>query len=1638
MSRYEQPVKPVRLSWEKLVYPVNGSYDAAGNTKNYDDWTVKMTDALKRIGKNPNDLSPEELNIIINKNGIFRNEPQRFQNNPVFFEPIYKSASYTRELMKFLPPAEIAMILGERVGGTPGYKGIMANNYAWWANQYMLPFKLNDRNPLKFSTILNSNLVSVYLTYDRAKLFDPVTQRPVFRWSTSPGGAGTQLTPQSFLTDIVPLLPEDSPMLLNDTIKLKASSNPADPNEPYIDVVLDFNTSGLFGSNVLQGETANDSFDPALNQTTYDGVKNRYGQTHRSGGLMADGIFQGDLQGRINEFNMYGGLSGGWAPANNGAYYAAYMKTAIEAELTNLKSKVDPVTGAAYDPNANLARTTKTIGGKTAAWDNTWSAWEHWYNAKEANDFGVSSGFNSAYYLDGSAEWANMQNALDSISKQVIPMKDNHLGYDVAGKGFHNVDYPGGSPDDLSKYNPFAMTWRSTGPNTGLFQLTGKAVTDVDKQYNSNWSSTVSVHPYAFSRTWETDQEAVRDTSRVQLQDVSISNINLVKAGIANKLGESTLGADAYTSGNVSSAMTEKYDMAIKTTQAPNYFETIASGAWSQWLTNTPANQQKFYYLLKAMSESLRRGMEAYRAALGPARDLPFYQNPVSDSNFSEASSKPNSYLRSPSADIVQATRNQARHVWRWNTEVLQNNPLQSQKYGALLYMLDHSLLNQIQAMGFDTGTQDPLSPADTDLQSVNYRNMLPSDLNGTINPGKVKGLFSYSELPEYTSFRWAAVKMAHQFLKSNGLDSQLLSADLGLKSNFLDKEKEFETRRNSVYSTVNTVKDSGLSTWQKLKDDPTFIKILGTLSPPASLPHRSVFNLDSNFTSIKSQLLWRPQFKLDLGAVTETANAISAMSTPMTQARPAIIKEIADNQARIDQNLKQIALNNLPDNQGDIDSIDSEIALNTAKISENEAAIKELTKTIAENSATIASNTALVSTKSTLYWTKGQTLTQKTAALTEKQTELNTVNASIQKKYGQISADQIEIQLNESTIARTRAEIAALDPVADAALIAEKEAFIQPLIDYDAPYLANIAALNNEIDNTLKPRLNVLTPECNSLKAEIDALVAERKQIGDEITAMKAQSTSLTAQNTALNKSIISLKTEIAALKLKNVQLANSKPVVPVNNSNAFLIAENEKLAAEILNLQKTATFLDAETPRLQALITQINTLKTQYITLMNDVVKANKDSDFELMYLATKNVMADGTWQEIGGTPKATDIASSDYNRIKRGIEMLYIYAMREFRKSTTASAKANILKFVNQLAPVAEVFHNRELDLITAKSDLVSNTSAANRYDIDGLYSYVTGIPAANLRNYMLQDTAYTDLASLTTTSNTLNFANASNDMTATNQSRFGDAARKWGLDELGRYRFWTPAVNMTYGGFLPGNTGAATKTAAEYYSDGINVNSIDPDILSGNLWDGNERTQAYDAYMQLGATGTGSWSSAGGRRDGSVTFSLLPRTKQEAAAGRFQSTTSIFPTGHLSPADAVYNSRLWYAAVRNGELDEIGYDKDKLFKLNSSTALNQPMNDPAVAAGLLAVNSYVGDHLHAQSVNVLNISSQMDYSRQQNEFEESTGEYQEVLSEDELADARADAMAFARAREEQNRAWAEAAQRRAAELRAQRNK
>ncbi len=346
-------------------------------------------------------------------------------------------------------------------------------------------------------------------------------------------------------------------------------------------------------------------------------------------------------------------------------------------------------------------------GYDNAAYDakNTWNHFEITEGEKSNWDYGISDSYQSAFKFtdEDNADWRKMQEKLAQISRQAIRMKDAQTGYDHPD--FHtNFQSPAlwggaeytdenGVKRNRPNYQPEQRRVRSqifSDPNPALnwIAVKGKTATyvnDVTAKQNTSLQS-VAQHPYA--------------------------------------RGEQT--------------------------QAPNYFEIIHSGAWAKWHTdntndqmNDPANisnnlgsnvendakidGEKFYYFLKAMLESRRRGYEALRTLLGgKVKDIPMLGvgatlgaltngAAITGDTFRRTANQPGSGESSyadgnlPSADwnkilgeydiLGTGTRAQAARIAHTYNTLSKNTHSYNSFYNVLFYKITHQLLNQMDSL---------------------------------------------------------------------------------------------------------------------------------------------------------------------------------------------------------------------------------------------------------------------------------------------------------------------------------------------------------------------------------------------------------------------------------------------------------------------------------------------------------------------------------------------------------------------------------------------------------------------------------------------------------------------------------------------------------------------------------------------------------------------------------------------------------------------------------------------------------------------------------------------------------------------------------------------------------------------------
>lgn len=217
--------------------------------------------------------------------------------------------------------------------------------------------------------------------------------------------------------------------------------------------------------------------------------------------------------------------------------------------------------------------------------------------------------------------------------------------------------YAGASHGRLTNINPFA----------GLAGGYGDATLDTKNTWNhfevsetnrDTWDDGMSD---GFQSTFALSDNAAAEwtTMNSTLTNISQQTIAMKNAHVGytiNEFHRSGAVTDATPSNpfatwstNTSSSQYAEFsakstsidDIGKQSTQAPNYFEIINSGAWSKWTKNATYNSgtalkteaahtlsgdniddDKFYYFLKAMLESKRRGLEAYRHLFGKVDDL--------------------------------------------------------------------------------------------------------------------------------------------------------------------------------------------------------------------------------------------------------------------------------------------------------------------------------------------------------------------------------------------------------------------------------------------------------------------------------------------------------------------------------------------------------------------------------------------------------------------------------------------------------------------------------------------------------------------------------------------------------------------------------------------------------------------------------------------------------------------------------------------------------------------------------------------------------------------------------------------------------------------------------------------------------
>lgn len=391
---------------------------------------------------------------------------------------------------------------------------------------------------------------------------------------------------------------------------------------------------------------------------TSDYMAKFFGRTHRTTPFLSRGQYSGASHGRLLNINPFVGIAGGYGDA-----------------------KLDT--------------------------NNTWNHFEVNEEKKNTWDDGMSTGFQSTFGLDDNAsyEWDKMNGVLTEISKQTIPMKNAHRGYQYDGFHINNTD-------------PF--------------------------------------------RQWSVD------ASSTEYAEFGAKSAHISKMGDVS-------------------------------TQAPNYFEIINSGAWSKWTTDQTAltdpntagtlsknniNGEKFYYFLKAMLESKRRGLEAYRHILGKVENL---TSMTADdyNNFTKGQTG------GPWTKLLKTTRAQSKDIKEWYDNVSSKVPYANTFYNFLFFKITHGLFNQLEA--------------------------LP---NGGLYGG------SYTEIGEYGAFLNASVYGSYKYMKDqigsyvSGTDCSLDSVDenngRNIVTNLIKLSIKLQRKFNDLKSQLATAQNDDESTPEK------------------------------------------------------------------------------------------------------------------------------------------------------------------------------------------------------------------------------------------------------------------------------------------------------------------------------------------------------------------------------------------------------------------------------------------------------------------------------------------------------------------------------------------------------------------------------------------------------------------------------------------------------------------------------------------------------------------------------------------------------------------------------------------------------------------------------------------------------
>ncbi len=285
---------------------------------------------------------------------------------------------------------------------------------------------------------------------------------------------------------------------------------------------------------------------------------------------------------------------------------------------------------------------------------NTWNSLEISDSNRSKWDFGVSSGYNSAFAVDTegaaavAADWNKLNQVMDTISRQAVLMKDNKFGFDR--DGFHNVS---GIPHVV--VNPFSGTWVVDAAHPDIWENFGAG----------------GAHPY------------LKDTVETQAPNY----FEIIQSGAWSKwVKNKDLGLES----------------AIRDS------DTIANGV---------PDGEKFYYFLKSLLESKRRVLEAYRRILGPAKHLPLEAPAGSSLSVAEldasdyANVPTGSVLRvmtktasaSDWDQMLKVTRRQSESIKNWYDTVAKQTDPTASFYNMLLFETAHTTFNAFDTLANDS-----------------------------------------------------------------------------------------------------------------------------------------------------------------------------------------------------------------------------------------------------------------------------------------------------------------------------------------------------------------------------------------------------------------------------------------------------------------------------------------------------------------------------------------------------------------------------------------------------------------------------------------------------------------------------------------------------------------------------------------------------------------------------------------------------------------------------------------------------------------------------------------------------------------------------------------------------------------------